>query len=139
MRAQVSQHTAPEIALRRILHARGLRFRVQVRLLPRRTVDIVFSRAKVAIDVRGDFWHGCPLHRSQPRANAEWWARKIAGNIARDIDTVERLTAKGWTVLVVWECEPPLQAADRVAAAVALRRSLCSATGDIPPDNNGLA
>jgi len=120
MTRQPSRDTKPELALRRELHRRGLRYRVQQRLLPdaRRTVDIVFSGPRVAVDVRGCFWHGCPEHWTRPKANRAWWEDKIAANRARDADTDDRLREAGWTVLVVWEHEDAAAAADRVEALV---------------------
>lgn len=120
MRAQRERDTAPEVRLRRELHRRGLRYRLHRRVVPgtRREVDIVFTRQRVAVDVRGCFWHGCPLHATQPAANAEWWAAKLARNQARDHDTVRRLTEDGWAVFVVWECEAIERAADRIERTV---------------------
>lgn len=115
------KHTGPEVALRRELHRRGLRFRLH-RKIPgnrRRTIDIVFGRRKVAVFVDGCFWHGCPLHQHQPKANAEWWAWKIAANRGRDLDATRELEVQGWTVVRVWEHEPTVEAADRVCAALA--------------------
>lgn len=124
MRSQQRRDTAPEQALRRELHRRGLRYRVQRRVLPelRRTADIVFGPARVVVDVRGCFWHGCPVHATAPKANAGWWRDKIARNRARDADTDARLRAAGWQVVVVWEHEEPVEAADRVERAVRSRR-----------------
>jgi DNA mismatch endonuclease (patch repair protein) len=125
MERQQRSGTRPELALRRELHRRGLRYRLQQRLLPgtRRVSDIVFPRPRVVVDVRGCFWHGCPQHSSVPQANREWWADKIEANRARDLDTDSRLREAGWTVVVVWEHEDVVQAADRVEAAVRWNRS----------------
>lgn len=122
MQQQRTRDTAPEMALRCALHARGLRYRVQVPLLPRRTVDIVFPRARVAVDVRGCYWHSCPLHATAPKANGAWWAAKLARNVERDEDTAARLSAAGWQVCVVWECEVGDEAADRIQAIIEDRR-----------------
>ena len=78
----------------------------------------MFWRRKVAVFVDGCFWHGCPVHLHQPKANAEWWAWKIAANRARDVDTTRALEVQGWTVVRVWEHESPVEAADRVCAAL---------------------
>lgn len=112
--------TTPELALRRELHRRGLRYRVEQRVLPdvRRRADIIFPRARVAVLVDGCFWHRCPIHRSEPKANALFWHEKLDANVARDRDTDRRMAAAGWTVLRVWEHEAPLEAADRVEAVV---------------------
>src|SRR4051794_23260851 len=77
--------TEPEMRLRRALTARGLRYRLHRSLLEdkRRTTDIVFGGPKVAVDVRGCFWHGCPDHCRRGKANSAWWDTKLATNIAR--------------------------------------------------------
>nr|WP_281181296.1 very short patch repair endonuclease [Sanguibacter gelidistatuariae] len=105
--------TAPEIALRKLLHAQGLRYRVAYPVpgQRRRTIDIAFTRQKVAVFVDGCFWHGCPEHGTIPRANAEWWRQKLASNRARDVDTNDMLRDHGWTVVRVWEHELPSNAA----------------------------
>lgn len=124
--ARVRQaNTAPEIALRRILHARGLRYRVQIPLLkkPRRTADIVFTRNKVAVFVDGCFWHGCPEHATWPKSNAKFWKDKIEANRARDRDTDRRLKADGWRVMRIWEHEDPNSAADRVEQVLSTSHS----------------
>jgi DNA mismatch endonuclease (patch repair protein) len=120
MRAQRERDTGIERAIRSLLHARGLRFRIHRRLLPgsRREVDVVFPGAKVAVFVDGCFWHGCPEHGTWPRNNAEFWRDKIEGNVSRDRDTDARLEADGWTVVRVWEHEAPADAAARIADAV---------------------
>jgi DNA mismatch endonuclease (patch repair protein) len=125
MRNTPSRDTPPELAIRRLLHARGLRYRVDVRPLKglNRRADVVFAPAKVAIFVDGCFWHACPEHGSAPKANAEWWAEKLRTNVERDRDTDARLTAAGWTVLRIWEHEPPEAAAEFVARVVADRRA----------------
>jgi DNA mismatch endonuclease (patch repair protein) len=125
MRQQPSRSTGPEVALRRELHRRGLRYRLQRRVLPdvRRTADIVFGPARVVVDVRGCYWHGCAEHGTRPRVNNAYWDAKLARNRARDVDTEQRLRAAGWSVVVVWEHEDPRSAADRVQAAVEARRA----------------
>ncbi|GGX89427.1 very short patch repair endonuclease [Streptomyces fructofermentans] len=120
MSRQGSRDTAPELAVRRLLHAAGRRYRVNVPVpgMPRRTIDIVFGRARVAVFMDGCFWHGCPTHATRPRANAEWWRAKLDRNIARDRETTEHLRAAGWTVLRFWEHEPAEDVARRITAAV---------------------
>lgn len=119
---QRRRDTAPEVALRRELHARGFRFFVDRAPLPglRRRADLVFPRRRVAVYVDGCFWHSCPQHATRPKNNAEWWAAKLAGNVVRDRDTDARLRAVGWHVVRVWEHEAPAAAADRVAAQLAV-------------------
>lgn len=104
----------------------GLRYRVGLRPLGevRRTVDLAFTRAKVAVFLDGCFWHGCPTHhRPATGSTAEFWSDKINGNIQRDADTDTRLRAAGWEVVRVWEHEDPLVAANRIAAVVRERRA----------------
>lgn len=124
MSRQNRRDTAPEVAVRRILHAGGLRYRVNVPVpgMPRRTIDIVFPRAKVAVFLDGCFWHGCPQHATSPKANAEWWRTKLDKNMARDAETTEHLTQEGWTVLRFWEHEAPEDVAAAVRTAVTLER-----------------
>lgn len=125
MSAQRSRDTGPELAVRRELHRRGLRYRIHVQPLAglRRKADIVFTRARVAVFVDGCFWHGCPEHgRRRHEVNEWYWPEKIARNQRRDADTDERLRDAGWAVVRVWEHEPPDEAAQRVAAVVAAAR-----------------
>ncbi|WP_436259938.1 very short patch repair endonuclease [Mesorhizobium caraganae] len=113
-----------ERALRSILHRRGLRFRVHRRILERtrRTVDIAFAGARVAVFIDGCFWHDCPIHGTSPINNAAWWRAKIDANVARDRDTDTRLLASGWTVVRIWEHEDLSHAADRIEALVRVSR-----------------
>ena len=117
--------TAAEMELRRALHARGLRYRVDAPVLPdkRRRVDIAFSSARVAVFVDGCFWHGCPDHATWPASNADFWRQKIETNQRRDRDTDAQLRKAGWQVLRVWEHENAAQAATRVEALVRGARS----------------
>lgn len=116
MSAQRRRDTKPEIALRRELHRRGLRYfvdRAPVKGV-RRRADLVFPRRKVAVFVDGCFWHSCPQHATFPKNNAQWWTDKLAANVVRDRDTDARLAEQGWTVIRIWEHEDPLVAAERV-------------------------
>nr|WP_221376996.1 very short patch repair endonuclease [Actinoplanes polyasparticus] len=113
---QARAATKPELALRRELHRRGLRYRVNHPRLPGRP-DIAFTRAKVAVFVDGCFWHRCPEHGTMPRNNRDWWQDKLDRNVARDRAKDSALADLGWTVLHVWEHEPPSAAADRVEQA----------------------
>lgn len=124
MRRQRSQDTAVELELRRCLYAAGLRYRVHVRPIPsvRRTADIVFGPARVAVFVDGCFWHGCQRHKTIPRTNREFWEAKIGGNVRRDADTKKRLTEAGWMYVQVWEHDDPGEAARSIAEAVTGRR-----------------
>ncbi|PCK29013.1 MULTISPECIES: very short patch repair endonuclease [Rhodococcus] len=120
MSAQRRRDTKPEIALRRELHRRGLRYfvdRAPVKGV-RRRADLVFPRRKVAVFVDGCFWHSCPQHATLPKNNAQWWTDKLAANVVRDRDTDARLAEQGWTVIRIWEHEDPLVAAERVQKAL---------------------
>nr|WSY57925.1 very short patch repair endonuclease [Streptomyces sp. NBC_00886] len=123
MSRQSSKDTAAELAVRRLLYAAGLRYRVEYPVpgMARRRIDVAFTRAKVAILIDGCFWHGCPEHATRPKANAEWWRKKLDRNMARDRETTEHLIAQGWTVLRFWEHETPDTVAARVAATVEQR------------------
>jgi len=119
MQANRGRDTGPELALRSILHARGLRFRVN-HPLPfdrRRRADLTFTRAGLYVFVDGCFWHGCPEHFVEPETRRDFWLTKISGNRARDVETRARLEDRGATVIRVWEHEDPEAAADTVEAA----------------------
>lgn len=117
---QRSSGTKPELALRRELHRRGLRYFVDRAPIrgQRRRADLVFPRLRVAVYVDGCFWHRCPEHATFPKNNAQWWAEKLAGNVARDRATDTALTDSGWRVVRVWEHENAITAADRVQATL---------------------
>ncbi len=125
MSRQKSRNTEVEMALRRALHAAGLRYRVHRKPLKgvRREADVIFGPAKVAVFVDGCFWHGCPQHATWPKTNADFWRTKIEGNRRRDMDTDERLASAGWLAVRVWEHEDPAEAAARVVAFVRARRT----------------
>lgn len=118
--------TNAELVLRRELHRKGLRYRVNVVVLqkPRRVADVVFPRLRIAVFVDGCFWHGCPQHASWPKQNADFWKEKIEANRRRDDDTNTRLRDAGWTVLRFWEHESPLIAAEGVAKVVAAAKAI---------------
>ncbi|MEU8089305.1 very short patch repair endonuclease [Micromonospora chalcea] len=120
MQRQRRKDTEPELALRRALHREGLRYRVGLPVtgLPRRTIDIAFTRVKLAVFVDGCFWHGCPQHATWPKANAAWWEAKILKNRERDRETTRQLEGAGWTVIRIWEHESAESAAGRLVDAV---------------------
>lgn len=124
MRQVRQKDTTAESMVRRELHALGLRYRIQVPVLtkPRRVADIVFSKPRVAVFVDGCFWHGCPLHATWPKRNADFWRAKIVANQARDRDTDARLHADGWKVVRVWAHEAPHEVARRIAKVVRSRK-----------------
>lgn len=120
MQANRGRDTRPERALRSAAHALGLRYRVGIRPIPelRRTADLVFTRAKVAVFLDGCYWHGCPQHHRPAKVNEDFWTTKITGNQERDRDTDRRLAEAGWTTIRVWEHEDPIEAALRIASQV---------------------
>ena len=106
MRAIKSKDTKPELAVRRVLHAMGYRFRLHTEDLPGRP-DIVFRARKKAIFVHGCFWHrhpGC-RYSTMPKTRTSFWEKKFEANVTRDRRVIESLVAEGWRVLVVWECQ----------------------------------
>ena len=105
--------TGPETLIRKELHRRGLRFRVNLRELPGRP-DIVFTAARIAVFVDGCFWHSCPDHGILPKNNREWWRDKLARNVQRDREKDVQLAQMGWTVVHVWEHESPSSVADAI-------------------------
>lgn len=111
MQANRRRDTKPELAVRRLLHASGFRYRVDYRLAPplRVRADIVFTRRRLAVFIDGCFWHGCPLHATSPKANSDYWGPKLAGNIRRDRATDVALSQAGWTVLRYWEHQDPAE------------------------------
>src|ERR1700676_3869822 len=131
MRATKARDTEPELALRSALHAAGLRFRVDKHVLQnsRRRADVVFGSCKVAVFVDGCFWHSCPVHASMPKLNGSWWAKKLACNKARDVDTNRLLSRAGWAVIRVWEHECPDPAAARVIKVVRTARNALALAG----------
>lgn len=120
MSRQKTADTGPEMAVRRELHRRGLRFRVNTKDLPGRP-DIVFTRARIAVQIDGCFWHGCPDHGVLPKANRAWWEAKLQTNRDRDVRNDGLLTKDGWLVIRVWEHDSPTKVADRVEREWAFR------------------
>lgn len=118
--ALARKDTGPEVRLRKELHRRGMRYRVDYRVpgLPRRRVDIAFTRARLVVLVDGCFWHHCPEHGVLPTTNQEWWRWKFDVNRTRDEDTDRRLAELGWPVIRVWEHEDVTEAADRIELAL---------------------
>lgn len=128
MQAIRSRDTQPERLIRRLVHANGLRYRVAARPLPdlRRTADLVFRPAKVAVFIDGCYWHGCPEHYVAPKTNPGYWSDKVARNVARDRDTDQRLTEAGWLVLRFWEHQ------NSDVCALAIVDAVCARRRDLP-------
>ncbi len=121
MLANRRRDTGPEMALRRRLHAAGLRYRVDWPLPfdRRRRADIAFTRAGLVIFVDGCFWHGCPEHFVPPKANADFWDRKIQRNIERDRETDLAMADLGWVALRFWEHGDPQDACEATVRELA--------------------
>ena len=126
MQSTRQKNTSAEVRLRSELHRLGLRFRLNKRLIPklRRTVDIVFSKIRLAVFVDGCFWHGCPQHATCPKSNSQFWLDKIKTNMQRDLDTNRRLEELGWKVIRIWEHEDPKDAAQKIYRIVRERCDL---------------
>lgn len=137
MQSNKGRDTRPELALRSAVYRLGLRYRVSVRPIAavRRTADLCFTRASVAVFLDGCFWHGCPAHHTVAKTNAAYWADKVERTRRRDAETDMMLAAAGWTVVRVWEHEDPGVAAQRVAAIVGQRS--VSANVTLPPPTRG--
>ena len=122
--------TGPERVVRRLLTSLGLRYRLHRRDLPG-SPDLALGPRRVAVFVHGCFWHGhdCPRGARKPKANAEFWATKLARNRARDDRNLRDLTSLGWRALVVWECELKDEAAVRTRLAAALGVASISPAG----------
>ena len=104
MRAIRHRDTKPELLIRKALHAKGFRYRVNVKALTG-TPDIVLPKYRVLIFVHGCFWHGHKCHLFKvPQTRTEFWLAKIEGNHKRDIASQKNLRADGWRVAVIWEC-----------------------------------
>ena len=127
MAAVRSKDSKAELALRRELHARGMRYRLHARDVPGRP-DLVIRSRRLAVFVDGDMWHGNEHRRRGMTSMAElfptrtdWWVAKIERNMQRDQEVNEQLAADGWTVIRIWESEvlaDPAKAADRVLDAL---------------------
>ncbi|MBI0375498.1 very short patch repair endonuclease [Streptomyces albiflaviniger] len=107
LRGRRVRDTKPEVALRKAVHRLGLRFRLQQRVVPRRTADFVLPRHHAAVFVDGCFWHGGPDHSPEEfrGPNAALWREKIETNRERDRRNTAQATAADWTVVRIWECE----------------------------------
>lgn len=118
MSRQRRRDTQAEMLVRQLLHARGVRYRVDARPEPdlRCKGDILWRGLRLIVFIDGCFWHACPDHATSPRANGDWWASKLAENVRRDRRTDSELAARGWTVLRFWEHEEPAAVADAICA-----------------------
>jgi DNA mismatch endonuclease (patch repair protein) len=120
------KNSAPELALRKAMHALGFRFRLHYKTLPGKP-DLVFPKYKTVVFVHGCFWHrhaACKV-ANMPKSNAAFWMDKFDKNVARDLRVVHSLENLGWRVFVIWECE--LANREKIAiAADNLSKKLCN-------------
>jgi DNA mismatch endonuclease, patch repair protein len=108
MRRIKSKGTKPEMAVRRLVHSMGYRYRLHSAKLPGKP-DLVFASRKKIIDVRGCFWHqhkGC-IDSHIPKSNIRYWAPKLQRNKSRDQQNARLWRKLGWASLTIWECEVP--------------------------------
>lgn len=115
--------TGPEMAIRRLLHAAGYRYRLHPRTVPGQP-DLAFMTKKVAIFIDGCFWHGCPRHYSQPASNVSFWNRKLQSNVNRRAKVLQELRKQGWRAIQIWECRlarNPLAVLERIRRVMARR------------------
>lgn len=96
-----SRDTKPELLLRKALWAEGFRYRLRSRLPGK--PDLVFRGDGLVVFVDGCFWHGCPIHSTQPKTNATFWSEKLEANVSRDVRVTAELRVLGWTVLRIWQ------------------------------------
>lgn len=102
MRAIKSNHTKPEILLRKLLYHKGYRYRLHYGI---HKIDVAFPSKKIAIFVDGCFWHQCPKHSHAPKSNRAYWIPKLERNVSRDKKKNRELKKQGWKVIRVWEHE----------------------------------
>ena len=123
MQTTAQKRTGPELALRSALDRSGLEYETDQRAIPslRSRPDILFSGSRLAIFVDGCFWHGCPIHGTTPKNNAEWWREKLATNRRRDQQVDVALQDHGWQVLRFWEHDDPMTSAATVLEFIAAR------------------
>lgn len=108
--------TKPELVVRSFLHKHGFRFRLHVKNLPGKP-DIVLPKYKTVIEIRGCYWHrheGCKFAYT-PKSNLDFWNAKFKENVARDAKNDEVLSAMGWQVIVIWECETATSFEDKLS------------------------
>lgn len=108
-----STNSKPEEIVRKYLFSRGLRYRKNVRSLPG-TPDIVLKKYRTVVFVNGCFWHHHDCGRFVwPATNTEYWRKKIDRNTERDKENYDLLTAQGWQVLIIWECQLKKKVSDK--------------------------
>src|SRR5664280_2052735 len=133
MQSNRGRDTEPELRLRRILHSRGFRYRVDARPIRslNRRADLLFPTEHLAVFVDGCFWHCCPIHYQAPASNPAYWQQKVDDNRRRDRQTDRLLRRNGWSVIRVWEHADPALAANRIERKVLACRIAISASGGV--------
>ena len=139
MRNTRQRDTPFEISVRRLLHARGLRYRVDLAIpaVTRARPDVVFRRERVAVFLDGCFWHSCPQHATTPTANRDWWRTKLLTNVERDRRHDRELAAAGWTVRRFWEHEEAAFVATEIEQLVLRRRKSSREPRALPSPRGG--
>ena len=119
MLANKRRDTKPELRVRRLIHAAGLRYQVDAKVEQdiRSRADIVFRRRRIAVFIDGCFWHRCPEHATDPKANSDYWEPKLRRNRQRDAEITALLTDRGWLVLRFWEHQPAEQIAEVIESS----------------------
>lgn len=134
MRLIKGRDTKLELLVRRAFHAAGLRYRLHARELPGRP-DIVFRRKRIAVFIHGCFWHQHPdpecKRARMPKSRRDFWEPKLMGNKSRDEEVRAKLTAGGWRVVEIWECQIN---PDHLAKLIAAIRAASDASATFPPD-----
>lgn len=122
------KNTAPELAVRRALHAAGYRYRIHRKDLSGRP-DIVLPRYRIVVFVHGCFWHGHSCKRGKlPQTNESFWEGKIARNRQRDDEATSTLTRDGWEVVTIWQCDLNAGISDLLSRLDGLRAAARLAT-----------
>ena len=123
MQGNRGRDTGPELAVRRLLHESGLRYRVDYAPLGgRRRADIVFTRRRIVVFIDGCFWHRCPQHATFPHRNSEYWLPKLQRNWERDRESDCLLRSAGWMVIRFWEHEDPVSIVSTIKGLLDVHR-----------------
>lgn len=124
MRGNRKKDTSPELAIRRLLFAEGLRYRIHFAIRAGGLLvkpDIVFPNRRIAIFVDGCFWHSCPEHGTNPKVNTGYWGPKLEKNRQRDQLVSQMLAADGWHVIRIWEHVAPVAACEEIKSVVKMK------------------
>lgn len=110
--------TKPEVLLRKKLFIKGLRYRINVKVLPG-SPDLVFPRFNAVVFIHGCFWHqhGCSIYKT-PKTNQDFWVKKFELNKKRDLLVSKKLARLGWRVAIIWECSLTEKTIEKTATTV---------------------